>query len=237
VVVVSPGSSGASVVALNKVNGAPVWQAKAGKGSAHYTSLAVADIGGLRQYIYFNNEVVAGFVARTGQLAWSADRSGRTAIASTPVYKDGMVFVSSGYDVGHTAFRVAGAGGRFQVQKAYEGMDLESHHGGYVVVGDHVYGPNDSTLVCMELKTGKVAWQDRCVGKGSAIFANGHLVVRGEGGGVALVEASPAGYKEKGRFTLAKTGGNGAWANPVVSGGKLYLREWDNLYCYDLKAK
>lgn len=237
VLVVSPGSSSAAVVAMNKMTGQPVWQAKVNKGTAHYTSLAVADIGGLRQYLYFNDQVVAGFVARTGQLAWSADRSGQTAIASTPAYKDGMLFVSSGYGVGHTAFRLAGAGGRFQIQKAYEGKELESHHGGFVVVGDHVYGPNNASLVCMELKTGKVAWQDRSVGKGSVLFADGHLIVRGEGGGVALVEASPTGHKEKGRFNLAKTGGNGAWAYPVVSGGKLYLREWDNLYCYDIKAK
>jgi len=235
--VVSPGGSGGHVAALNKATGAPLWQSRV-KGGAHYTSLAVADIGNVRQYLYFNNQVVAGIAARNGQVAWQIDRSGQTAIASTPAYRDGIVFVSSGYGVGHNGFRVAGAGGRFQVQPAYEGNEMASHHGGYVVVENHVYVPSDGgSLVCAELKTGKVAWQDRCVGKGSAVFADGHLYVRGEGGGVALVEASPAGYKEKGRFNLPKTGGNGAWANPAVAGGKLYLREWDNLYCYDIAAK
>jgi outer membrane protein assembly factor BamB len=235
-VVISPGSGSASVVALNKANGAPLWQSKVGKGTAHYTSLAVAEIGGVRQYLYFNNACVAGIAARTGQMAWSMDRPGQTAIASTPVYSGGIVFVSSGYGVGHTAFRVAGAGGRIQAQKAYEGKELESHHGGFVAIEDHVYGPNQGSLVCMEIKTGKVAWQDRCVGKGSAIAVDGHLIVRGEGGGVALVEATPTGYKSKGQFNLPKTGGNGAWANPAVAGGKLFLREWDNLYCYNLKV-
>ncbi len=234
--VISPGSSNAAVVALNKMNGATLWQAKV-KGEAHYTSLAIADIGGLRQYLYFNNQSVAGIVSKTGALAWSVDRSGQTAIASTPVYKDGIVFVSSGYGVGHNAFRVQGAGGRFQAQEIYKGKELENHHGGMVVVGDHVYGCNNQALVCVELKTGKVAWQDRCVGKGSVIVADGNLIVRGEGGGVALVEANPAAYKEHGKFNLPKSGGNGAWANPVVYGGHLYLREWDNLYCYDLKGK
>jgi len=236
-VVVSPGGSGGHVAALNKANGSPVWQAKVGKGGAHYTSLAVADIGGIRQYLYFNNEVVAGIAARNGAVAWSIDRSGQTAIASTPVYKDGTVLVSSGYGVGHTGFRVAGAGGRFQVQKAYEGKELESHHGGLVVVGEHVYGPNQGSVVCAELKTGKVIWQDRSVGKGSVVVAEGHLYLRGEGGGVALVEASPTAFKAKGNFSLPKTGGNGAWANPAIAGGKLYIREWDNLYCYNIKAK
>ena len=75
------------------------------------------------------------------------------------------------------------------------------------------------------------------MGKGSTSYADGHLIVRGEGGGVALVEASPAGYKEKGRFNLPKSGGEGAWAHPVISGGRLYLRDWETLYCYDVKAK
>ncbi len=238
-VVVSPGGSSAHVAALNKATGAPLWQAKV-KGGAHYTSLAVADIGGIRQYLYFNDQVVAGLAARTGQMAWSVDRQGQTAIASTPMYKDGIVFVSSGYGVGHNAFQVTGAGGRFQAREIYKGKELESHHGGMVIVGDHVYGPNNGNLVCMELKTGKVAWQDRCVGKGSAIAADGHLIVRGEGGGVALVEATPTGYKSKGQFNIPNTpingGGMAAWANPVVAGGKLFLREWDNLYCYNLKV-
>jgi hypothetical protein len=180
--------------------------------------------------------LVAGIAAWTGQMAWSIDRAGQTAIASTPVYKDGIVFVSSGYGVGHTAFRVAGAGGRFQVQNAYEGKEMESHPGGFVVVGNHVYGPNQNSLVCMELKTGKVARQDRSVGKGSITHADGHLIVRGEGGGVTLVEVTPTGHKEKGRISVTRSGGNGAWANPVVSGGKLFIRDWDNPFWYNVKG-
>jgi outer membrane protein assembly factor BamB len=241
-VVVTPGGSG-GVVALAKANGQRVWQARV-KGEAHYTSLAVAEIGGIRQYLALTKDSVSGIAARNGAIAWTAEpawcrEAGLqvNAVAATPVYKDGTLFISAGYGAGHNAFRVAGAGGRFQIQEAYKGKELENHHGGMVVVGDHVYGANNTALVCMELKTGKVAWQDRCVGKGSLSYADGHLVVRGEQGGVALVEASPAGYKEKGRFNLPKSGGEGAWAYPVVSGGRLYLRDWETLYCYDVKAK
>jgi outer membrane protein assembly factor BamB len=236
--VVSPGGSG-GVTALNKATGAPLWTAKT-KGGAHYTSLGIADIGGIRQYLYFNDQTVTGIATRTGQIAWTTDRSGRTAIASTPVYAAGMVLVSSAYGVGHTGFRVAGAGGRFQVQKAYEGREMESHHGGLVAIGDHVYGPNENSVVCCDIKTGKVAWQDRSVGKGSVVAAEGHLYVRGEGGGMALIEATPTAYKEKGRFNAPKTSiprGNAAWANPAIIAGKLYIRDWDSLYCYDIKAK
>jgi outer membrane protein assembly factor BamB len=227
---------GGSVVALNKATGAQAWQTKI-KGGAHYTSLAVADIGNVRQYIAFNDQSVTGIAAKNGAMAWSVDRKGQTAICSTPAYKDGTLLVSSGYGVGHTAFKIAAAGGRFQVQEAYAGKELESHHGGFVISGDHVYGTNQSVLVCMELKTGKVAWQGRSAGKGSITLADGNLYVRGEGGGVSLVEASPTAYKEKGSFSLPKSGGNGAWAYPVVAGGKLFIREWDSMVCYDIKEK
>ncbi len=232
-VVFTPGSS---VVALNKMNGATVWQTKI-KGGAHYTSLAVTEIGKIRQYLVFNDQCVAGIASRNGALAWTADRPGQTAIASMPAYKDGTLFVSSGYTVGHTAFKIASAGGQFQIQEAYKGKELESHHGGFVIFGEHVYGTSQQALTCLELKTGKLAWQSRSAGKGSITLADGHLILRGEGGGVALVEASPTAFKEKGTFNLPKSGGESAWAYPVVAAGKLFLRDWDNMVCYDLKAK
>jgi outer membrane protein assembly factor BamB len=235
-VLFSPGSSRASVISLNKMNGTPVWQAKV-KGGAQYTSLAIAEIAKVRQYLYFNMDSISGIDSRTGATLWTADRKGQTAICSTPAYKDGIVFVSSGYGVGHNAFKIAGGGGKFQASELYSGKEMANHHGGFVILGDHVYGTNESALMCMELKTGKVAWQDRCVGKGSVISADGCLIVRGQDGGVALVEANPAAFKEKGRISLTKGGGNGAWANPVVAGGKLYIRDWETLICYDIKAK
>jgi len=80
-------------------------------------------------------------------------------------------------------------------------------------------------------------WSDRCVGKGTVCYADGHLIIRSEKGAVALVEASPQAYKEVGRFNSERVGGEQGWAHPVVFGGKLYIRDWDALTCYDLKAK
>ena len=109
-----------------------------------------------------------------------------------------------------------------------------------MLVGEHLYGlTNRGQLVCMEIKTGKVAWQDKSVGKGAITYADGHLVVRGEKGAgtIALVEASPAGYKEKGRFDQPDRSDKNSWAHPVVYGGRLYLRDQDVLLCYDVKGK
>mgnify|MGYP001587364165 FL=1 len=118
---------------------------------------------------------------------------------------------------------------------------MKNHHGGVILVGDHVYGLDDKAgLKCVELASGKVAWENKSVGKGSIAYADGHLVLRSERkdkGTVALVEATPAGYKEKGRFDPPSPSGQEAWPHPVVFGGKLYLRDQDVLLCFDVKGK
>lgn len=235
--VVTPGGSRGTVLALNKANGAPVWQSAQLKDSAAYASLVPIEIARIKQYIVFTDKTVAGIAAANGAIVWRADRQGETAVVPTPVYKDGVVFVTSGYNVGCNAFQISGGGGQFRAQEIYNGKQMVNHHGGVVLVGNHVYGTDEGSLKCIELKTGKVAWQDRSVGKGSVTYADGHIIVRGEGGGVALVEATPEGYKEKGRFTPPDRSGKSAWSHPVVFGGRLYLRDQGVLLCYDLKAK
>jgi outer membrane protein assembly factor BamB len=241
-VLCTPGGSGGTVLALNKVSGATVWQSAQFKDKAAYASLVPVEIGKVPQYLVFTDKSVAGIAARNGQLVWKADRPGRTAVIPTPVYKDGIVFVSSGYDVGCNAFQVTGAGGQFRVQEIYKGDQIVNHHGGLILVGDHVYGLGDggNSLKCIELKTGKVAWQNSSVGKGSIAYADGHLYCRSEAknnSAIALVEATPEGYKEKGRFTQPETSGKEAWPHPVVFGGRLYIRDQDKLFCFDVKAK
>ena len=91
---------------------------------------------------------------------------------------------------------------------------MKNHHGGVVLVDGYLYGFNDSILTCLEFATGKVMWRDRSVGKGSVTFADGHLYIQGENNIVGLAEATPAGYREKGRFTIPDKG-LPSWAHPV----------------------
>ena len=117
---------------------------------------------------------------------------------------------------------------------------LISQVDGVVLVGEHLYGHSDTKgWVCMEFKTGKLVWNKGGVGKGAVVFADGRLYTRSEGrkGTVALVEANPEGYKETGRFDQPDRSGRESWPHPVVSDGKLYLRDQDLLFCYDVKQK
>jgi outer membrane protein assembly factor BamB len=128
-------------------------------------------------------------------------------------------------------------GGKFGVEEIYAGKQMQSHHGGVIIVGDHVYGLGRRNLKCIELSTGKVKWEEHSVGKGSIAYADGHFIVRGERtGDIALVEATPDGYKEKGRFSQPDRSEAPAWAHPVVFGGRLYIRDQGVLLCYDVKT-
>ena len=113
---------------------------------------------------------------------------------------------------------------------------MKNHHGGVVLVDGYLYGFNDSILTAINFETGKMAWRDRSVGKGSLTYADGHLYILGEGNYVGLVEATPAGYREKGRFQIPDSG-LPAWAHPVVSGGRLYIRNQSALAAYDIKGQ
>jgi hypothetical protein len=105
-----------------------------------------------------------------------------------------------------------------------------------VLIGDYLYGFSESILTAIRFDTGEIAWRDRSVGKGSLVYADGNLYCFSEDGVVGLVEATPTGYKEKGRFRIVQ-GNLKTWTHPVVVGGRLYLRDQDTIYAYDVRQK
>ena len=105
-----------------------------------------------------------------------------------------------------------------------------------MLIGDHLYGFSSAILTAMKFDNGQVAWRDRSVGKGSVIFADDRLYLFSEQGMVGLAEANPEEYLEHGRFQI-RTGSLPTWTHPVVANGKLFLRDQDALYAYDVRAK
>ena len=99
-----------------------------------------------------------------------------------------------------------------------------------------MYSNGGGALICMHFRTGEIAWQHRSIGKGSLVVADGMLYVFSEGHEIALVEATPEEYREHGRFKISAHG-RPSWAHPIVSGGKLYLRDQESLTAYEVKAK
>jgi outer membrane protein assembly factor BamB len=104
-----------------------------------------------------------------------------------------------------------------------------------VLVGDHLYGFSSSILTALQFDTGKTTWRDRSVGKGSLVYADNRLYLYSENGVVGLAEANPAAYREHGRFTIS-TSGSPTWSHPMITQGKLILRDQDAVYAYDIRA-
>jgi outer membrane protein assembly factor BamB len=236
----TPGNRAGTVLALDKKTGEPIWRSKDLYDPACYASLIIAEIGGVRQYIVLTDVHVAGIAAAAdGALLWQAERHGQTAVCTTPVCKNDLVFVTSSYGVGCNCFRVTESAGKFAAQQIYANKEMQNHHGGVILVGDHLYGCSENGgLRCMELATGKVLWKTGGAGGGGSLScADGMLIHRDEFGSVALVRASPDAYRETGRFNQPDRSQQSTWPHPVVAGGKLYLRDQDTLLCYDIKAK
>lgn len=234
----TPGGQKATMAALDKQTGRTVWQAKVpGNPPAAYSSAIAVDIGGTRQYVNFTHTAVVGVRASNGDVLWSNGASANgTANCSSPLaYKD-YVFSASGYGTGGALVKVTGGRGRAGADLVYHTRQMENHHGGMVIVGDQLYATDNEAMKCLDVMTGDVRWQNRSVGKGAVVYVDGQIILRGEGGGVALIDADPDGYREHGRFDQPERSGQAAWSHPVVAEGRLFLRDQDKLLVYDLRG-
>ncbi len=234
----SPGGKTATMVALNKFTGKPVWRSVIdGTPMAAYSSPIAINVGGVRQYVNFVHTGVVGVRASDGTPLWGQNASANgTANCSAPVYNDGYVFTASGYGTGGALFQLASnRNNETKSELKYATKQMKNHHGGMVLKDGFLYGFDEQVLTCLDLRSGKPAWQDRSVGKGSLVMADGKLFLRSENGPLALAAATPKGYQELGRFEQPQRANHPAWAHPVVAGGKLYIRDWDKLLVFDVK--
>jgi len=233
--IVTPGGNGSSVVALNKTNGETIWKSQSDE--AGYSSAIAFDVGGIRQIAVLTGDAAIGLNIKNGNLLWRYNKvSNRTANVATPIYRDGYVFFSTDYGTGCALLKLTPDGQGIKATEVYFSREMKNHYSSSVLVGDYLYGFSSSILTAMKFQTGEVAWRDRSVGKGSVTFADGKLYLFSEEGVVGLAEATPAAYKEISRFKIPR-GSYPTWTPPVISDGKMYLREQDNLYCYDIKAR
>lgn len=243
--IVTPGGDRGVLVALDKKTGRGIWSTTmSGAGGAGYATPVVANCGGVKQYITLIRHGIIGVSAKTGKLLWHYKKIGNgTANIPTPIVKGDYVFCSTGYGDGGSALLQVGKGGRGVREIWYKSnRELQNHHGGMVLIGKYIYmghGHNNGLPVCVDMASGRIQWgPERGAGRQSAalVAAEGHLYFRYEDGTMALVEATPKGYNLKGSFTIASVNGK-SWPHPVIAGKRLYLRDQDQLHCYNIAAQ
>lgn len=232
-VLVNAGGPNASIVAFNKSDGKVIWKSQSD--GAGYSSAVTQRVGGTEQAVFFTDRRAVGVDLKDGRLLWEYPRvANRVANIATPVVKDNFVFLSSDYGTGSALLKLDPTGGGVSATEVYFTQEMRNHHSSSILVADHLYGFSSAILTALRFADGATAWKDRSVGKGSMAFADGHLYLFSEGGVVGLAEASPAGYREKGRFSIQQAG-LPTWAHPIIAGGRLYIRDQDTVYAYRVK--
>jgi outer membrane protein assembly factor BamB len=248
-VIVTPGAKDATLVALEKSTGKTIWKSQVpGNPKAAYASAIAIDFAGQREYVQFTQRALIGVAASDGKFLWRYGRAagGFGINCSTPIYHDGEVFAASAYGAGGGLVKLSkGASGAITAEEVYLSKKMQNHHGGVVLVDGSLYGANGGNeggaLVCLDFQTGKVLWDEsddaeHRVPKGSVAFADGRIYYRTETGTLLLIEPSRKSYLERGRFDQPDRSEPPAWSHPVIANGKLYVRDQDILFCYDVKA-
>ncbi len=240
-VVCTPGGQKGAIVALNKGTGKVVWQSNEFTEGAQYASIVPATIHGRKQYVQLTMKALVGIDASNGKLIWQTDWPGRTAVIPTPIVSGSEIYIASGYGVGCKKVRI---NADFSVENVWENKVMKNHHGGVIMLGRHLYGYSDGPgWICQSWETGEEVWAEkRALRKGAIYYADERFYCLDETSGtVVLIEASSKGWSEKGRFKLSpqttrRNPKGKVWTHPVISGGKLYLRDQELLYCFDVKA-
>jgi outer membrane protein assembly factor BamB len=244
--IIVPGGPKGLFAALDKKTGKVLWRSKDVTEQATYSSPVVAEVGGVRQYVTVVQDGVVGVSAKDGARLWKykPEEAYADVVCATPVVRGELVYVTVGYGGGSVLLKLTAAGGKVTADKVYAEEKIGNRQGGVVLLGKNVYGYHDDReWVCQDFAKGGVVWANRArtALKASAVIAaEDRLYALDEKGTVGLLEASPPGYKELGRFKLPqepkkRKPRGGIWTHPALSDGKLYLRDQELIFCYLVK--
>jgi len=249
----TPGGPETMTVALDKNTGNEIWKSKSLNDGPAYVSPILIDYAGKKLIINVSLHYIYAVDASNGDILWSIDHmkaidsKKSTAIwpdaplikCVTPLYHDGRIYVTGGYDHG-SILLVLNEDGTNASTGWTDGV-LDVHHGGVVLVDGYIYGSNwlsnsNGNWCCLEWKTGKKMYEENWKCKGSIISAEGMLYVYDEKSGfVGLVKATPEKFNLVSSFRVR--GGTGPyWSHPVINNGNLYLRHGEYLAVYSIKS-
>jgi len=235
-VIMKVGGEGAAVVAFRQKDGSVAWKKQNFAPSP--SSPLLINISGQDQLVVFMGDLVAGLNPNNGELLWShPHRTDWGLNISTPIWgDDNILFISSAYSGGSRALQLSLSQGKTTVKELWFTNRMRLHHGNAIRIGDYVYGSSGdfgpAPLTAVEVKTGKIAWQDRSFSKTTMVHADGKLVLLDEDGHLALATISPAGLKVLSKVALLQ---RNAWTAPTLVGTRLYVRDRKTMMALDAK--
>jgi outer membrane protein assembly factor BamB len=233
VIVLPGGTGGKSVVAYNKMTGAPIWRAL--NDTQAYVSPMLVELGGRRQVVVVSASRVVGLVPEDGSLLWSYTWATDNGInVSQPIMVDkNRFFISSGYGKGAALVEVKGSGNAFSATTIWENNNMKNKFNSSVLYDGYVYGLDEGILSCLDVNTGERKWKGGRYGYGQVILASGHLIVSSDSGDLALVKATPEQYSELARFSALQ---GKTWNYPAIADGRLLVRNSNEMASYDISS-
>ena len=234
VIVLPGGTSGKSVVAYNKLTGAPIW--KSLNDRAAYASPMLVTLAGKQQIIVVTASRIVGLEVEDGSLLWEYPWDTQSGInISQPIVIDkNRFFISSGYGKGAALVEVSGSGNRFAARKVWENSLMKNKFNSSVLYNGYVYGLDEGILTCLDVETGERKWKGGRYGYGQVILASGHLIVTTEQGELVLVKATPDQYTELAKFSAIE---GKTWNYPAIANGRLLVRNQTQMACFNLASK
>lgn len=233
VIVIPGGTANKSVVAYNKLTGAPVWKSQGD--IAAYVSPMLVTLAGRRQVLIVSASRVFGLAPEDGSLLWSSswDTSMGINVSQPIVVNQNQFFISSGYGKGAALVEVTGSGKSFNARNVWENINMKNKFNSSVLHQGFVYGLDEGILTCVDVKTGDRKWKGGRYGYGQVLFAGGNLIVMSDKGELALVRAAPDQYSELARFQSLE---GQTWNYPAIAGGRLLVRNGTEMAAYNIAA-
>jgi len=234
VIVLPGGTSGKSVVAYNKMTGAPVWRVL--NDTQAYVSPMLVELAGRRQIVVVSSSRVVGLSPEKGELLWEYPWDTDMGInVSQPIPVDrNRFFISSGYGKGAALVEVKGSGNSLTASTIWENKNMKNKFNSSVLYNGYIYGLDEGIMVCLDVNTGERKWKEGRFGYGQIILTNGHLIVTSDQGEVALLKATPDKYTEVARFTAVQ---GQTWNYPAIASGRLLVRNSNEMAAYDISGR
>ncbi|MEI7662509.1 MAG: PQQ-binding-like beta-propeller repeat protein [Bacteroidota bacterium] len=245
----SPGGPETMTIALDKATGKLLWRSASLNDKPGYVSPILINYAGKKSIVNVSLGHVYAVDAANGEILWAVAHIRPSSYnpewdlikCTTPLYHDGMVYATGGYNTGGMMVKIAADGKNASV--AWTDSVLDNHHGGVVLVNGFIYGSNwlnnsSGNWCCIDWNTGKKMWEEHWNCKGSIISAEGMLYLFDEKkGNVGLVKATPEKFDLVSSFQVPQGVQGPCWAHPVIRNGILYIRHSNSLMAYDIKQK
>ena len=226
------GTEGNAIAALDKQSGETIWTAYSD--GLSYSSPIPVTFNDVRQILFLTEKNLISVAPADGQIYWTYPWKDTINITTPILIPDDRIYISAAYDKGAAMLAMQMAQDSVGIEELWQSRGMKNWINSSILYENHLYGFDSSIFKCIDVDSGEEKWKTRGFERGSLVLAGNHLVVLGEGGELALVEATPLEYREKALVQILE---GKCWTSPTLVDGRLYLRNEEELLCLDLQVE